>query len=77
MQTHVTKWGNSLGIRIPRLLAQKAGFTEGTAVDFEVEEDALILRRKSYNLEQLLARVTPQNIPGEVKTGPPVGREIW
>lgn len=24
MQSHVTKWGNSLGIRIPRTLAQKA-----------------------------------------------------
>lgn len=77
MQPHVQKWGNSLGIRIPLSLAQKIGLKEGTPVDLEVNDDAMIIRRKRYSLEQLLSQVTPDNIHGEVDTGPQVGREIW
>ncbi|NPV29736.1 MAG: AbrB/MazE/SpoVT family DNA-binding domain-containing protein [Firmicutes bacterium] len=77
MQPHVQKWGNSLGIRIPLALAQKIGLKEGTPVDLEAKDDAIIIRRKRYSLEQLLSQVTPDNIHGEVYTGPQVGREIW
>ncbi|AKX93781.1 multidrug transporter MatE [Moorella thermoacetica] len=77
MQPHVQKWGNSLGIRIPLSLAQKIGLREGTPVDLQVDEDAIIIRRKQYSLEQMLARVKPENIHSEIDTGPQVGREIW
>ncbi|NSW92892.1 MAG: AbrB/MazE/SpoVT family DNA-binding domain-containing protein [Firmicutes bacterium] len=77
MQPHVQKWGNSLGIRIPLALAQKIGLKEGTPVDLEAKDDAIIIRRKRYSLEQLLSQVTPNNIHGEVDTGTQVGREIW
>ncbi|BCV21093.1 multidrug transporter MatE [Moorella sp. Hama-1] len=77
MQPHVQKWGNSLGIRIPLALAQKTGLREGTPVDLLVDEDAIIIRRKHYSLEQLLAQVTPGNTHGEIDTGPQVGREVW
>ncbi|WP_338825464.1 hypothetical protein MHOCP_10400 [Moorella humiferrea] len=77
MQPHVQKWGNSLGIRIPLLLAPKIGLREGTPVDLQVDEDAIIIRRKHYSLEQMLAQVKPENIHSEIDTGPQVGREIW
>lgn len=77
MQSHVAKWGNSLGIRIPKSLAEKIGLTEGTPVDFKVDNDAIIIRRKSYSLEMLLSQVTPQNMHSEINTGYPVGREVW
>lgn len=73
----VTRWGNSLGIRIPRPLAEKIGLTEGAVVDFEIDNDALIIRRKQYSLEMLLNQVTPENVHHEIDTGSPVGREIW
>jgi antitoxin MazE len=74
---HVTKWGNSLGIRIPMALAKKAGLTEGTPIDFEVNNDTIIIRRKRYTLENLLSEVNSKNIHHEINTGAPVGREIW
>ncbi|QUL99089.1 MAG: AbrB/MazE/SpoVT family DNA-binding domain-containing protein [Candidatus Fermentithermobacillus carboniphilus] len=77
MQARVRKWGNSLGIRIPRLLAQKAGLTEGVEVDFQVHDNAIIISPKRYTLESLLARVTPENLHEEVNTGQPTGREAW
>jgi len=77
MQSHVTKWGNSLGIRIPKSIAKKIGLIEGMSVDFHVKDDAIIIRRKKYDLETLLSQITPQNIHKEVDTGHPHGREIW
>ncbi|MBC7294471.1 MAG: AbrB/MazE/SpoVT family DNA-binding domain-containing protein [Thermoleophilia bacterium] len=77
MQARVRKWGNSLGIRIPRLVAQKAGLAEGVEVDFRVQDDAIIIRPKRYSLESLLSLVTPENLHEEVCTGQPTGREAW
>ena len=77
MQTHVTKWGNSLGIRIPSALAKEFGLAEGVAVEFQVDGDAIVIRRKRLSLELLLAEVTPQNMHTEITTGPALGREAW
>lgn len=71
------KWGNSLGVRIPNPLAQKVGLTEGTLVEVEADNHRIIIRRQRYSLEELLSRVTPENLPGEVDTGLPMGREEW
>ena len=73
----VMKWGNSLGIRIPMILAKKLSLTEGTPVDCQVENDTLIIRRKEYSLEDLLSKVNTGNIHKEVDTDKSVGREVW
>lgn len=77
MQTHVQKWGNSLGIRIPKALAGQAGLAEGAPIRFEFKDGAIIIRPESYSLEELLSRVTPDSIHREVDTGDAIGREIW
>jgi len=66
-----------LGIRIPKSVAQKIGLMEGTPVDFQVDDDAIIIRRQRYSLETLISRITPENMHREVNTGSPVGREAW
>lgn len=77
VESRVQKWGNSLGVRVPKPLAQKLGFTEGTPVEVEVDNHGLVIRRKQYSLEELLSGVTPENLHGEVDTGLPIGREGW
>jgi antitoxin MazE len=77
MQSRVQKWGNSLGIRIPLSLAEKTGLKEGVPVDLQADDDALVIRRKQYSLEQLLAQVSTDNTHKEIETGHPVGREAW
>lgn len=77
MQSYVQKWGNSLGIRIPKSLAQRVGLSEGVAVEFQVDKNAIIIRPKRYNLETLLSLVTQDNLHDEVSTGEQVGREVW
>ncbi|TDA70364.1 MAG: AbrB/MazE/SpoVT family DNA-binding domain-containing protein [Clostridia bacterium] len=77
MEPRVQKWGNSLGIRIPKPLAQQLGLTEGTPVEVEADNHRIVIRRKRYTLEELLSKVTPENLHGEVDMGLPMGREEW
>lgn len=80
MQTKVQKWGNSLGVRIPKALAEEAGVEAGAEVDLAVSNGDLILRprrRTRYRLADLLRQVTAENIHEEIDTGPAVGREVW
>jgi len=76
MQTHITKWGNSLGVRIPRFLAQSLGLKEGTSIDIQLEDDHIVIRKK-HSLELLLSQITSENLHGEIETGGEVGKEVW
>ena len=75
----VTKWGNSLAIRIPKALAEQAQLKEGAGVEMTVSDGKLIicLKKKEYSLDELLAGVTPDNLHTEVDTGSSVGSEVW
>lgn len=80
MQTKVQKWGNSLGLRIPRSFAAEARVEEGSTVDLSVENGSLLvrpLRIRKYTLSALLKKVKRRNLHGEVATGQPAGREAW
>jgi antitoxin MazE len=78
MQTTVSRWGNSLGIRIPRGLADDAGLTDGTPVDLRFEDGRIILEPVATpSLEELLSRITPENCHGEQLQDEPIGREVW
>jgi antitoxin MazE len=79
MVTKIQKWGNSLGVRLPRGLANEAHVAEGSEVDVQVRRGDIVLRpvrRKKYRLADLLAQITPENLPEKVDMGPPVGREL-
>ena len=80
MQTKIQKWGNSLGLRIPRSFAAEAQVEEGATVDLSVERGRLLvrpLRVRKYSLRGLLRKVSRRNLHEEVSTGRAVGREAW
>ena len=80
MQTKVQKWGNSLALRIPKILALDAHIKEGSLVEVAVSNGELVAKRvreTTFDLKELVAKITPDNIHAEVATGGPVGREIW
>lgn len=80
MQTKIQKWGNSLGLRIPKTFAAEAQVEEGSTVDLSLEDGNLVIRptkRKRYQLAELLEGVEASNLHAEVETGKPVGREVW
>jgi antitoxin MazE len=74
-------WGNSLGIRIPKSIAEKVNLASGTEVELDTAGGVLTVRpvrqrrRSKYKLSDLLAKMKGPNPHGEM-FGPPVGREI-
>jgi len=78
MRATVSRWGNSLGLRIPRGIAEDAGLAEGSLLDLRVENGRLIAEPVVVeDLESLLAKVTPKNVHRELLVDSPRGREIW
>lgn len=77
METQVARWGNSLALRIPKALAERLGMVEGRAVELSIEADGLLVRPRPQQstLEELLARITPENLP-EGGDDRPMGEEI-
>jgi antitoxin MazE len=79
MNSTISKWGNSLGIRIPKHLADQLNLHEGSQVAIAVSDSALIVKlcpRKKYTLEELLSGMTPEHFHSEVATSDPVGNEF-
>ena len=80
MVTKIQKWGNSLGLRVPKSFAAEANIEAGSEVDITVRENEIIVSRVwalRYRLENLLAQVSKKNIHEEIETGESVGREVW
>ena len=44
MQAKVQKWGNSLGVKVPCILAEEVGLGAGTEVSLTVKDGELVLR---------------------------------
>ena len=80
MRTQIQKWGNSLALRIPKSFATESSIEEGSLVDMSIIEGRLVIEpicEPTYTLEDLLARITKENIHAEVDTGSPTGKEVW
>ena len=79
MKTTVQKWGNSLGLRIPKAFAEEASVEAGTPVDLSVSNGDLIIRplRGVTYSKDLVGQITHQNVHSEVALGEPEGREVW
>ena len=76
----VQKWGNSLGIRIPKPIAQDSSMREGSSVEMMVENGRVILaptKRARYQLGSMLKSISDKNLHAEVDVGESVGREAW
>jgi antitoxin MazE len=76
----VSKWGNSLGLRIPQDAVDRLELRAGDAVTLEVNNDSITIRptrrSKRWTLDKLLDGVKQKKI-GEWPWGKPVGREVW
>ena len=76
-QSTVARWGASLAVRIPKAIAEQWGVSEGSAVELISRGEQVVMRKKTYDLAEMLARVTSENLHSEVDFGPPAGREEW
>ncbi len=63
IRVQIAKWGNSLGLRVPRDIAARVGLTEGVRVDIEASEGGRIIvtrPRRRFTLGELLEGMTPE-----------------
>ena len=74
---HVRKWGSSLAVRIPKAIAEEWGVCDGSAIEMDAEGERVVLRKRKYDLDDLLARITPDNLHPEQDTGEAQGNEEW
>jgi antitoxin MazE len=79
-ETMVSKWGNSLALRIPQRLAKQVRISEGDLFDLALQRDgSIVLRtaRPRYSLSELVSKITPKNRHSETNWGSAVGKESW
>jgi antitoxin MazE len=79
-ETTVSKWGNSLAVRIPLAIAMQASIGEGDCVALTLDgEGGIVLRptRRKYALSELVAGITAKNRHRETGWGRPQGEESW
>ncbi|HYE52352.1 MAG TPA: AbrB/MazE/SpoVT family DNA-binding domain-containing protein [Azospirillaceae bacterium] len=77
MQVQIARWGNSLGLRIPKEIAGRLGLAEGARVELTAEKDRIVIAvdRPHFRLEELLDGVTPEAMADAFDWGPDAGRE--
>jgi antitoxin MazE len=80
MRVFVKKWGNSASVRIPASVMEAASLRLDEAVDVREEGGRIVIepvRPNEFDLAQLLAGITPDNLHAEVGFGPAAGKEMF
>ena len=79
MRARIAKWGNSLGVRIPKAVAKEVGLDEGSDVEVTISGRNLVLAptHRQYSLDELVGGITVNNRHSETDWAAPAGNESW
>jgi len=79
IELQIGKWGNSLGIRLPRHISEILHLRPKDRVSCAIENGKLVLMPihpvKKYTLKELLSKVKESG--EEISWGKPEGEEVW
>lgn len=77
--TQIARWGNSLGLRLPKSVAAEARIDEGDTVEVSVKDGVIVVRpaQATFSLHELVSKITPRNRHHETDWGKPEGHEQW
>jgi len=74
----LSKWGNSVGVRLPKYVVDALGLKPGSAVNVSLENDRIVLYpAHKYCLNDLVSKITEENRHGETDWGNDEGNEWW
>jgi antitoxin MazE len=80
MLVQVKKWGNSASVRIPAALMTSASLQLDQTVDIRAESGRLVIEpvvAPVYDLDALVAQMTPETFHDDADFGAPIGGEVW
>lgn len=78
MSVKIQKWGNSLGVRIPKTIIEKVNLSENSEVEIESKNGTIVIfpTKKEYSLDTLLDQITKNNLHSE-EDFTAEGQEVW
>lgn len=78
MLAKIQKWGNSLGVRIPKQLVKNINLKEGSSVKVISSDKSLIITLDEDPLDVVLDKITNSNLHSEnFICDSSKGRESW
>ncbi len=77
MEIEIKKWGNSLGVRIPKIIAKDLKITEGTLATIEDIDGQIVISPEKNRLQNILKQINAENIHSEIDFGMQKGQESW
>jgi antitoxin MazE len=76
MRVTLSKWGNSLALRVPKDVAELAGFQEGQALELTLDGKSIVLSKKRYDIDEMVRDMEGKEWPPLEFDDAPVGSEI-
>lgn len=82
MITQIQKWGNSQGLRLPKVILEAVSLRINDKVDITVADGKIIIEPAAsvhgrFDIANLVAALPPDYEPAEVDWGAPAGKEVW
>ena len=81
MTVKIQKWGNSRGIRIPKVILDDLFWSDNEEVDLTVSDGKIIIERTEKavrpDIHELFAGYKGSYEPVDIDWGEPSGREVW
>ncbi len=74
----LSKWGNSIGVRLPKSVVDALGLEPGGVLDVSLDGNRIVFRpAEKFHLDDLVSKITDENRPGETEWGTDEGKECW
>lgn len=79
MKTTIQKWGNSLGVRIPKNITEEKALREGLGVSVMLVNNQIVIEpiKEEVTLSSLLSEINENNLHKEISWSEPRGNEVW
>lgn len=79
MTTTVKKWGNSLGLRLPKNIAELMEIKDGTNISINLNDGTIEITKIQENIEldSFLLGINEENMHNEISSNTPIGKEVW
>ncbi len=82
MHTKIQKWGNSQGLRIPKVVLDEIQSSIGDEVEVYSQEGKIIIEptkriRGKISLKSLVKKIPKNYKTQEIDWGKPLGKEEW